>query len=643
MKISYGKRALSLIVLMLLLTAALSVVALVAVDAATDGDYTYSVSGGKATITAYTGSGGAITIPSTLGGYDTVGIGIKAFAASAVTSVVIPNSLVTINSGAFSKCTALTSVTIGSSVTSIGDYAFYSCNGLTSVVIPNSVAAIGSYTFNHCVSMTSVTIGSGVTNIGTFAFGDCYSLTTVNIPSGVTVIGNYVFAGSTAMTSVNVDPGNLNYASVDGILYNKAGTTLIQYPCGKAGTFTIPSTVTSVGWAFAYSVALTAINVDPGNPSYSSIDGVLFNKANTTLIQYPDGKTGAYAIPEGTTSISSYAFFHCNMLTAIAIPINTTYIGDYAFKNCTYLSSVTFLGNVSHIGVQSFANCSALAMISFLGTVTPAYVVFNWVIGANAGLVGHAFATSNFPAPGSVFNGLMMGTYLSATPAVPGAPTGLVAKVRSGAVQLNWTAPADPGSGIVNYLVYRGTAAGGQGATPIAAALGTNYADTTGIANTRYFYVVKANNTVGAGTASNEAQAAATGVTVPSTPLSFKVTSATNQVILQWTAPADDGGSSILTYEVYRSANSGDWTKIGSVTAGTLSYVDSTGTSGASYSYYVVAINSVGKGISTTPIKVNSDDTSGGSPNNTMIFVIIGIVAVVIIMALLFLFMKRRK
>ena len=106
-----------------------------------DGDYTYTVSGGNATITGYTGAGGAIVIPSTLGGFPTVAIGTDAFYGNtSLTSVTIPNSVTSIGQGAFYSCTALTSVTIGSGVTSIGERAFYGCTSLTAITFLGLVA-----------------------------------------------------------------------------------------------------------------------------------------------------------------------------------------------------------------------------------------------------------------------------------------------------------------------------------------------------------------------------------------------------------------------------------------------------------------------------------------------------------------------
>ena len=151
-------------------------------------DFTYTTNNGTITITGYTGSGGAVTIPDTING--------------------LP-------------------------VTSIGDNAFYYCTSLTSVTIPTSVTSIGDYAFYRCTSLTSVTIANSVTSIGNQAFADC-----------------------TSLTAITVDTNNPAYSSVDGVLFNKSQTTLIQCPGGKAGSYTIPDSVTSIGdYAFVAAPA----------------------------------------------------------------------------------------------------------------------------------------------------------------------------------------------------------------------------------------------------------------------------------------------------------------------------------------------------------------------------------------------------
>ena len=111
-------------------------------------DYTYTTNNGTITITGYTGSGGAVSIPSMINGLQVTSIGYYAFYNCAgLSSVTTPNSVTSIGDAAFYNCTNLTSVTIGNSVTSIGDFAFYDCSSLTSVTIPNSVSSIGEEAF----------------------------------------------------------------------------------------------------------------------------------------------------------------------------------------------------------------------------------------------------------------------------------------------------------------------------------------------------------------------------------------------------------------------------------------------------------------------------------------------------------------
>jgi len=161
---------------------------------------------------------------------------------------------------------------------------------------------------------------------------------------------------------------------VDGVLFNKSQTLLIQYPGGKAGSYTIPNGVTSIGSeafsfcpsltsvtipnsvtsiglaAFAACPSLSAITVDALNPVYSSVDGVLFNKSRTLLIQCPGGKAGSYTIPNNVTSIEWYGFYSCTGLTSVTIPDSVTSIGGYVFYSCTNLTGVYFQGNAPDFG-----------------------------------------------------------------------------------------------------------------------------------------------------------------------------------------------------------------------------------------------------------------------------------------------------
>ena len=181
---------------------------------------------------------------------------ITKFVSSSSTDIELPSvidgkSVTRIGDSAFSAydidaCSNLTSIVIPDSMTSIGWYAFFSCTSLTDVTIPNGLTSIGEDAFCECTSLADVTIPDSVTSIGQYAFDSCTSLTSVMIPANVTSIGVGTFSGCTSLTEIIVDSNNQSYTTEDGILFDKNLETILCYPGGKAGNFTIPNSVTSI-------------------------------------------------------------------------------------------------------------------------------------------------------------------------------------------------------------------------------------------------------------------------------------------------------------------------------------------------------------------------------------------------------------
>ena len=340
--------------------------------AETSGNYTYTVSNGEATITgcSYYYALGSISIPSTLGGYPVTSIGNSAFrGCTGLTSVTIGNSVTSIGFEAFYGCTGLTSVTIPDSVTSIGDSAFYGCTALDSItvdnnnkvyrsennciikkkgnvlvagcknsVIPDSVTSIGNYAFYGCVGLSSITIPDSVTSIGNRAFEGCTGLTEVTIPDSVTLIGSSAFYGCTGLTSV-----------------------------------TIGNSVTSIGsYAFSGCAGLTGVYITDLNVWYNiSFNGSAANPLSYAKKLYLNGDLVTnLVIPDGITSIGSYAFSGCTGLTSISIPDSVTSIGSNAFYGCTGLTSVTIGNSVTSIGEWAFSGCYGLTSITIPDSVT---------------------------------------------------------------------------------------------------------------------------------------------------------------------------------------------------------------------------------------------------------------------------------
>jgi len=104
------------------------------------------------------------------------------------------------------------------------------------------VTSLGSHAFSGSTNLTGVSIPDSVTSLGTSAFAGCTSLTNVTIPNAVTNVGSGVFSACTRLSAIAVDALNSFYCSVDGVLFNQNQTTLIQY-CYLAGT---------TGWGMLY-------------------------------------------------------------------------------------------------------------------------------------------------------------------------------------------------------------------------------------------------------------------------------------------------------------------------------------------------------------------------------------------------------
>ncbi len=197
---------------------------LLTLPAAVQAQFYYSNNGdGTATITGYSGPGGAVTIPDTTNGLTVTSIANGAFG------------------GLFGGTYSLTSVTMGDHVRSIGSFAFYLCTNLTSVTVPESLTSIGSWTFTAC-KLTSFTIPKNVSSVGAGAFNDCASL-----------------------TAITVDTNNPFYSSTDGVLFYGSQTFLVECPGSKEGAYSIPNSVTSiVPMGFFCCKRLTSVTIPNG-------------------------------------------------------------------------------------------------------------------------------------------------------------------------------------------------------------------------------------------------------------------------------------------------------------------------------------------------------------------------------------------
>lgn len=340
----------------------------------TYGNYEYILlADGTAEITNYSGKETDLTIPVELDGHPVSAIGDGAFVHRAVTCVTIPDSVTRIGANPFYSCTRLKSIQVSDThptlavvdgvlistadnrlvcypstltatnyivpqgITTIGDHAFYECKMLGRIILPDSLVTIEDYAFTRCVALSSIVLPDQVTSIGEKAFFRCIALSSIIMPSGITSIGDEAF-----------------------------------YACRTLTSITLPDSLTFIGRkAFAGCEKLTMLKVSPDHPIYATINGVLFNKTQKSLVYYPCGFSAkAYTIPNGITRIEDYAFFTHEHLTSVTLPPSVTHIGDWAFHNCEKLSTVELTDGLTHIGSNAFAFCSALSRLDIPGSVT---------------------------------------------------------------------------------------------------------------------------------------------------------------------------------------------------------------------------------------------------------------------------------
>jgi hypothetical protein len=291
----------------------------------------------------------------------TINNGAVKTGSSCAGAVVIPTGVTSLAGSAFQNATGLTSITFPSTVASIGFAAFYKASSLTSITIPEGVTSIPSDAFREATSLTSITIPEGVTYIGGQAFKDTSALTSIAIPASVTTIVSDTFANISALTAITVNAANQNFTSIDGVLFNKNASTLIQYPIGKSATsFTIPQSVTQIAnYAFKDATSLVSVSIPSGVTSIG-IGAFLGATALTSI-----------TIPAGVTSIGATVFYGATALTSITIPAGVTSIGSYAFRQASALKDVYFVGNApDSVGYGAFSAIATGARAHISATAT---------------------------------------------------------------------------------------------------------------------------------------------------------------------------------------------------------------------------------------------------------------------------------
>ena len=292
-----------------------------------------------------------LVIPNTLDGYPVSDLDTSLFESnSALVTVQLPRTLRYIGDYAFASCTLLEQVTFESLelddqgnetgeyvLEYVDSYAFVSCPKLQSFTFPDSAETItlGTNIFRNDTDLAAVTLGSSINLIPGYTFAGCTSLETLSINTNANLTGAYVFQ-------------------------NVSLKTLI-----------LGNAVTSASLSFYTASTLTSIEVSPDNSTFTSFDGVLYDKAVTTLLRYPSARpSDSFIIPDTVTAVSSDAFYNTSALTAVTFPDSVTSLSRNTFNNCPSLESVDLGGGITSLAFAAFNNCQHLTTLRFNANIS---------------------------------------------------------------------------------------------------------------------------------------------------------------------------------------------------------------------------------------------------------------------------------
>lgn len=300
-------------------------------------------------LTYYINSGGTITIVSSYS-TDTEG---KDISEIEVPAEIDGRKVTEIGADCFRELAALKTVTLPDSVEILSPRAFYSCTVLEKVNTPKNLRVIDSSVFYSCEKLEEFDLPSGLESIGYQSFYGCQLIESFSIPKSCTEIGDYAFEGCIALEEINVDEKNSSYSSDEGILFNKDKTTLIKYPEKyKETDYTVPKTVKRIeNWAFIGCTELKSI--DLGSVSEIGEDAFYYCTSLESI-----------QIPEGVEKLVGAAFGYCIKLENAKLPSTLKSIGKYCFYCCMSLEGIELPQSLETIEEYAFFYCAKMQGIS---------------------------------------------------------------------------------------------------------------------------------------------------------------------------------------------------------------------------------------------------------------------------------------
>lgn len=304
---------------------------------------------------------------------------------SALESVEWSDKLTSINNFAFQYCGNIKDLCFKEGLVSIGESAFNGCTSLTELQFPNSLTTIGPSAFAMLTSQNAlpmsidkVTFGNKLASVGTKAFLGC-QFTEVLLPDSLTSF-TYTVGSTpwpTSLKSISVSSEHTTLATIDGVLYNKAVSTLYLYPYSKTGSYIMPDTVTALQGSVLKDTLITDIHISTGLTSLPmNVFSGCTELKTLDLSNYSELKSMGIALDcisletvifnENLASIPASAFKGCKSLNIQHLPQKLTSIGASAFNGTGITSLVVGEYGLSiAVGKGAFYDCNELTYIKF--------------------------------------------------------------------------------------------------------------------------------------------------------------------------------------------------------------------------------------------------------------------------------------
>ncbi|MBO5453437.1 MAG: leucine-rich repeat domain-containing protein [Clostridia bacterium] len=321
--------------------------------------------------------------------------------AKALEEYVVPDTVTTINKGAFAYISSLKKLDLGKGVKTIGREAFFKVKSLVSVTGKSNIELIEQDAFRECTALESFDAGN-VKKIDTNAFSYCQKLKNVKLgsveeicqrafylcssleklefPATLKIFDGSAFNNCSKLGEITVDASNKYFTVEDGVVYNKNKTKLVYAPEGSSKkSYDVPGSVKEIGICAFYNTKADSVKLSSG---LEKIDDSAFYNSALTKIVIPDSvkEIGEYAfafssklknleIGDSVTKIGKASFSNCALLEAITIPDSVEVVGDYAFEHCKSAKTLKMSKNITKIGIYAFYKCENITPLKLSSKV----------------------------------------------------------------------------------------------------------------------------------------------------------------------------------------------------------------------------------------------------------------------------------